>query len=180
MANDNLCSVTVLSVTTLDSSLKRILEPRAASPGARLTIIEQLAERKVPTGVLVAPVIPMINDAEMETILNRCAQAGATTAAYVFLRLPLEVKDLFYEWLHNHYPARADHVISLIRQSRGGTDYQNQFGQRMRGSGVYAELIAQRFKRACTRLQLNRRGLLPLDCTAFNKTVQAGEQLSLL
>ncbi|MEX1032725.1 MAG: PA0069 family radical SAM protein [Cellvibrionaceae bacterium] len=178
MARDNLCSVMV-SVTTMDNELKRSLEPRAAAPRARLKTIRELAEQKVPTGVLVAPVIPMINDHEVEAILEACAQAGAGTAGYVFLRLPLEVRDLFHEWLHSYYPDRAEHVISLIRQSRNGADYQSQFGQRMRGSGVYAELIAQRFKKACKRLGLNQRESVVLDCGPFNRRMQAGEQLSL-
>lgn len=178
MARDNLCSVTV-SVTTLDRQLKRTLEPRTASPEARLRIVANLAEKGVPTSVLVAPVIPMINDGEMEAILERCAAAGARTAGYVFLRLPLEVRDLFYEWLHNHYPDRAEHVISLIRQSRDGADYQNQFGRRMRGSGVYADLIAQRFKKACARFGLNKRDPVALNCDLFSKPAESGDQLAL-
>jgi DNA repair photolyase len=179
MARDNLCSVMV-SVTSLDNQLKRTLEPRTASPQARLRTITQLAESDVPVGVLVAPIIPMINDCEMESILKACAEAGARTAAYVFIRLPLEVRDLFHEWLHTHYPDRAEHVISLIRQSREGADYKNQFGTRMRGSGVYADLIAQRFKKASARFGLNRRESIQLNCDLFSRPVRSGDQLPLL
>ncbi|MGQ9427511.1 PA0069 family radical SAM protein [Gilvimarinus sp. F26214L] len=183
MAEDSLCSVTV-SMTTLDNGLKRTLEPRTASPRSRLDTVAQLSAAGVPVGVLVAPVIPMINDQEMEAILEASAKAGAQTAGYVFLRLPREVRDLFYEWLHEHYPQRAEHVISLIRQSRAGGDYQNQFGQRMRGTGVFAELISQRFRKACARLQLNRRESVELNCDLFavppNKGPRESEaQLSL-
>lgn len=179
MAKENLCSVMV-SVTTLDNELKRHLEPRAASPQARLKVITELSGACVPVGVLVAPVIPMINDHEVEAVLEACANAGAGTASYVFLRLPLEVRDLFYEWLHEHYPDRAEHVISLIRQSRDGNDYQAQFGQRMRGSGVYADLLAQRFRKACARLQLNKRESIELNCELFSRYVHAGTQMPLL
>lgn len=179
MARDDLCSV-MISVTSLDNHLKRTLEPRTASPQSRLRSMARLSEAGVPVGVLVAPVIPMINDHELEAVLEACAEAGARTAAYVFIRLPLEVRDLFYEWLHSHYPDRAEHVISLIRQSREGGDYQNQFGKRMRGTGVYADLIAQRFKKACARSGLNKRESVELNCDLFNKRVQAGDQLSLL
>lgn len=179
MARDNLCSVMV-SVTTLDNGLKRSLEPRAASPQARLKIISELSAAKVPTGILLAPVIPMINDHEIEAILKASVNAGARTASYVFLRLPREVRDLFHEWLHEHYPDRAQHVISLIRQSREGNDYQSEFGQRMRGSGVYADLIAQRFSKACARLKLNKREAIELNCDLFVRHAQGGTQLSLL
>lgn len=179
LAKDNLCSVMV-SVTSLDNNLKRTLEPRTASPQSRLRTVAGLSEAGIPVGVLVAPVIPMINDHELEAVLKACADAGARTAAYVFIRLPLEVRDLFYEWLHAHYADRAEHVISLIRQSREGGDYQNQFGKRMRGTGVYADLIAQRFKKACARFGLNKRESLQLNCDLFERPAQAGDQLSLL
>lgn len=179
MARDNLCSVT-LSVTTLDRELKRSLEPRAATPESRLATISQLTQAGVPVGVLMAPIIPMINDREIEALLEACAGAGARSAGYVFIRLPLEVRELFHDWLHTHFPDRAEHVISLIRQSREGADYQSAFGKRMRGSGVYAELIAQRFRKAAARFGLNGREDMALDCEAFNKRVQANAQLSLL
>lgn len=177
MARDNLCSVMV-SVTSLDNQLKRSLEPRTASPQARLRIVAKLSEAGVPVGVLMAPIIPMINDHEIEKTLKACAEAGARSAAYVFIRLPLEVRDLFHEWLHSHYPDRADHVISLIRQSREGADYQNQFGTRMRGSGVYADLIAQRFRKASARLGLVKRDSIQLSCEHFTRPGQQ-DQMSL-
>jgi DNA repair photolyase len=179
MAKDNLCSVMV-SVTSLDNHLKRTLEPRTASPQSRLRTIARLSQSGVPVGVLMAPVIPMINDHEIEALLEACMEAGARTAGYVFIRLPLEVKGLFYEWLHSHYPERAEHVISLIRQSRDGADYQNEFGTRMRGTGVYADLIAQRFRKTTSRLGLAERETTSLNCELFKKMVQAGEQMSLL
>lgn len=179
MAKERLCSVTV-SLTTLEKGLKTRLEPRAASPESRLDAIRKLSAAGVPTGILVAPVIPAINDAELEAILRAGAEAGALTAGYVFLRLPGEVKDLFYEWLHQHYPDRAAHVISLIRQSRGGADYDSDFGTRMRGSGIYADLIAKRFKMACARVGLNTDRRAELDCQPFVRKMQMGSQLSLL
>ena len=155
MAADGLCSVAI-SITTLDPQLKRVMEPRAASASARLSAIAQLTHAGVPVSVLFAPVIPALNDADMESILQQAADAGASSAAYMLLRLPLEIRDLFYEWLHQHYPLRASHVISLIRQSRGGEDYDSRFGSRMRGAGHFAELLAQRFRVACKRLGLNQ------------------------
>ena len=153
MAADGLCSV-ALSITTLDANLKRNLEPRAASGPARLAAVEALASAGVPVTVLFAPVIPALNDSEMETILARSHNAGATAAAYILLRLPREIRELFFEWLQHHYPLRAQHVISVLRQCRGGVDYDNRFGHRMRGTGAFAELLSQRFKVACKRLGL--------------------------
>jgi DNA repair photolyase len=144
LARDRLVSVMV-SVTSLDNDIKRTLEPRAASPQARLKVIEQLSAAGVPVGVLVAPVIPALTDHEMEHILEAAKAAGASSAGYVLLRLPHEVKDLFREWLAEHYPDRAKHVMSLINQSRGGKDYQAEFGTRMVGTGVFAELLRTRF-----------------------------------
>lgn len=179
MAKHNLCSVMV-SMTTLNKSLKRRLEPRAASPESRLDTVKTLSAAGVPTGVLVAPIIPAINDAELEAILSASAEAGARSAGYVFLRLPREVKELFHEWLREHYPDRASRVISLIRQSRDGADYDHQFGSRMRGRGVYADLIAQRFKKSCARLGLSNDRLIDLDCQPFIDKLRGGCQLSLL
>lgn len=153
MAADGLCSVAI-SITTLDSDLKRTLEPRAASGGARLAAMAALAAAGVPVTLLFAPVIPALNDCEMETILARSQQAGATGAAYILLRLPLEIRELFLEWLHQHYPLRAKHVISVLRQCRGGADNDARFGHRMRGTGTFADLLAQRFRVACKRLDL--------------------------
>jgi DNA repair photolyase len=144
LARDRLVSVMV-SVTSLDNDLKRTLEPRTAAPLARLKVIEQLSAAGVPVGVLVAPVIPALTDHEMEHILEAAKTAGASSAGYVLLRLPHELKDLFREWLAEHYPDRAKHVMSLINQSRGGKDYQAEFGTRMVGTGVFAQLLRTRF-----------------------------------
>ena len=147
LARDRLVSVMV-SITSLDTEIKRTLEPRTASPQARLNVIEHLSSSGVPVGVLVAPVIPSLTDHELEHILEAAKAAGATSAGYVLLRLPLEVKDLFREWLAEHYPGRAAHVMSLINQSRGGKDYQSEFGTRMVGTGVFAQLLSRRFELA--------------------------------
>jgi DNA repair photolyase len=155
MAAAGLCSV-ALSITTLDAGLKRALEPRAASGHARLAAIEALASAGIPVTVLFAPVIPALNDSEMETILARSRDAGATNAAYILLRLPMEIRELFFEWLQQHYPLRARHVISVLRQCRGGVDYDSRFGHRMRGTGTFAELLSERFRVTCRRLGLAR------------------------
>src|SRR5580700_1289496 len=147
LAQDRLVSVMV-SVTSLSNDIKRTLEPRAASPEARLRVIRQLSGAGIPVGVLVAPVIPAITDHEMEDILAAAKQAGAGSAGYVLLRLPHEVKILFREWLSEHYPDRAKHVMSLVGQTRGGKDYDSTFGVRMRGTGPYAELLHTRFELA--------------------------------
>jgi DNA repair photolyase len=155
MAADGLCSVAI-SITTLDPELKRLMEPRAASTRARLVAMETLSAAGIPVTLLYAPVIPALNDSDMERILSRARDAGARSAAYILLRLPLEIRDLFFEWLQQHYPLRAKHVISLLRQSRGGNDYDSRFGHRMRGTGTFAELLDQRFRVCCNRLGLNR------------------------
>jgi DNA repair photolyase len=147
LARDRLVSV-MLSITSLTNDIKRTLEPRAASPQARLRVIQQLADAGIPVGVLVAPVIPAITDHEMEDILAAAREAGAGSAGYVLLRLPHEVKILFREWLSEHYPDRAKHVMSLINQTRGGKDYDAEFGVRMTGTGPYAELLRTRFELA--------------------------------
>jgi DNA repair photolyase len=154
MAADGLCSV-AMSVTTLDDDLKRVMEPRAPSARARLAAMKELAGVGVPVTVMFAPVIPALNDSDMEDILQLAREAGARAAGYQLLRLPLEIRDLFFEWLHQHYPQRAEHVISLVRQCRGGDDYDSRFGHRMRGTGVFADLLNQRFERACKRLGLS-------------------------
>jgi len=153
LARDGLAGVAV-SITTLDVELKRVMEPQAASPHARLEAVNRLTVAGVPTGVMVAPVIPALTDHEMEGILEAAAGAGARWAGYVLLRLPHEVKDLFREWLAAHYPDRADHVMSVVRQMRGGRDYDSSFGTRMRGTGAFAELLRSRFQVACRRLKL--------------------------
>jgi len=167
MAADRLCSVAI-SITTCDSDLKRTLEPRAASHQARYAAMEQLAAANIPVTLLFAPVIPALNDREMEGILEQARDAGAQSAAYILLRLPLEVRDLFFEWLHAHYPLRAEHVISLIRQCRGGADSDSRFGQRMRGTGTFATLLARRFDLACRRLGLGAREQVPLRTDLFS------------
>jgi DNA repair photolyase len=153
LAKDRLVWV-MLSITSLDPEIKRTLEPRTASPQARLRVIEQLSAAGVPAGVLVAPVIPAITDHEMEDILAAAAQAGARSAGYVLLRLPHEVKILFREWLAGHHPGRAKHVMSLINQARGGKDYDSRFGTRMSGTGPYADLLHTRFALAARKLGL--------------------------
>jgi DNA repair photolyase len=153
LARDDLTSVAV-SVTSLDANLKRTLEPRAASPQARLRTLAALHAAGVPTGVLVAPVIPALTDHELEDILTAAAAAGVGWAGYVLLRLPYEIKDLFTEWLQEHYPQRAAHVMSLVRAMRDGRDNDPTFGSRMRGTGPYALLLRHRFRAACARLNL--------------------------
>src|ERR1700732_4761856 len=154
LAGQGLASV-ALSVTTLDAELKRRLEPRGASPQARLRTLKELGAAGVPCGVLVAPVIPALTDHEMQGILAAAAQAGVRWAGYVLLRLRDEIKDLFAEWLAEHYPERAQHVLSLIRAMREGRDNDPRFGSRMRGTGPYALLLKNRFHIACRRLNLN-------------------------
>jgi DNA repair photolyase len=167
----------MISLTTLDNGLKRTLEPRAAAPAARLRAVRVLAEAKIPVGVICAPVIPVINDHELEAMIQAAAEAGAGSAHYVLLRLPLEVAPLFEEWLRVHYPQRANHVLSVIRQSRGGELYDARFGERMKGEGVFAQMIAQRFAHAVRRAGLETRTDGGLDCQAFSPP---GQQLSLL
>ncbi len=155
LARDGLVGV-AMSVTTLDKDLARRLEPRAAAPARRLETIERLAAAGVPVSVSVAPVIPVLTDSEMEAILEAAAARGARCAGYILLRLPREVKVLFKQWLGEHCPDRAEHVMSVIRQSRQGRENDTEFGRRRRGTGEFAELIAQRFGLATRRLGLNR------------------------
>jgi DNA repair photolyase len=166
MAAKNMARV-YLSITTLDRELARTLEPRAAAPPRRLQVMRTLADAGVPVGVLVAPVIPQLNDKDLEAILDAAAAHGATSAGWILLRLPLEVAPLFRAWLDEHYPLRAAHVMSLIQQIRGGRDNDPNFGSRMRGSGTFAELIARRFALAVKRLSLNDHRTAPLDTTRF-------------
>jgi DNA repair photolyase len=156
MAARNLAKVAI-SVTTLDPKLARIMEPRAPTPPRRLDALRQLAAAGIPTSVMVAPIVPAINDAEIERILDSAKAAGVEGAGYVLLRLPLEVRDLFKEWLMANFPDRYRHVFALIRQMRGGKDYDAQWGKRMTGSGPYAWMIGRRFEQACGRLGLNVR-----------------------
>lgn len=155
MAEKNLARAFV-SVTNLDNSLARRLEPRASAPLRRLEAIRRLAGAGIPVGVIVAPVIPFLTDRFMEQVLERAREAGADTAGYVLLRLPHEVAPLFKAWLEIHYPMKAGHIMSLIHQMRRGRDYDSTFGVRQRGTGTLAELIARRFRLACERLGLNR------------------------
>jgi DNA repair photolyase len=160
----NLASVAV-SVTTLDRRLARAMEPRAAAPQRRLEVIRNLSEAGVPASVLVAPLIPVLTDGEMETILKAAREAGARAAGYVLLRLPHELKELFTAWLDTHYPNRAAHVMNRLRDTRGGREYDSRYGVRMRGTGEYAELIARRFEMAERRLGFG--DFPPLDCSLF-------------
>jgi len=167
LAASRLCSVAI-SLPTLDKALKRIMEPRVPAAEARLRTIEELVTHGIPTSVLVAPLIPAINDAEIEKIVAAAARAGACQAHYVFLRLPHELRELFVEWLEAHFPERSDHVMSLVRQASGGKDYDNRFGLRQRGRGPYADMLARRFRSACTKAGLASSGhRQPLDCTQF-------------
>lgn len=166
MAAEGLASVTV-SVTTLDDGLKRIMEPRTASPARRLATLECLAAAGLEPGVLVAPVIPAITDGELEQILSACRDRGAVSAAWILLRLPHEVAPLFRQWLQAHFPERADKVMSLLRQARGGRDNDPRFGHRMRGEGAWAQLVADRFRLACRRLGLAAGERRDLDTTRF-------------
>lgn len=167
-----------VSITTLDRGLARAMEPRASTPAKRLEVISRLADAGCPVGVGFAPVIPGLNDHELEAILEAAAKAGATRAMYVTLRLPLEIKDLFREWLADARPDRAARVMSLIRQTRGGKDYDADWSQRMKGTGPVAELIGARFKAAVKRYGLDTPHRL-LDETQFRVPADARPQLEL-
>ncbi len=167
LASDRLCSV-AMSIPTMDADLKRIMEPRVPAAAARLKAINQLSDAGVPVSVLVAPVIPAINDNEVEAILEATSNAGVKNAHYIFLRLPHELKTLFEEWLHTHYPQRAEHVLSLIEQSSGGKRYDHRFGFRQSGRGPYADMLAARFSKACRQFGLNSDSYQQsLDCDRF-------------
>jgi len=168
-----------LSVTTLDDDLKRRMEPRAASPAARLAAVRRLTEAGVPVGVMYAPVVPAINDHELERIVGEAAKAGADSVGYLLLRLPREVKDLFYEWLAAHFPDRAARVRSRIREMRDGRDSDPRFGTRMRGTGPWAELLERRFEAACRRHGLVARAQDPLDTSRFRPPRTVRGQLAL-
>ncbi|MEN8760826.1 MAG: PA0069 family radical SAM protein [Thiogranum sp.] len=176
MAGRNLVHV-MISVTSLDKRLARSMEPRAAAPRRRLETIRRLSAAGIPVGVLVAPVIPVLNDQEIESILTSVREAGALTAGYVMLRLPREVKDLFKSWLEHHVPLKADHVMKRIRDIRGGRENDSQFGRRMRGTGVYAELIHKRFESALARLSFQ--GMPAFDCSRFRSVRESAPQLEL-
>ena len=165
-----------LSVTTLDRELARKLEPRAAAPQRRLQALKTLSAAGIPVGVMVAPIIPQLNDRDLEAILDAAAANGAQGAGWVLIRLPREVAPLFRAWLDAHYPQRAEHVMSLIRQMRGGRDYDAAFGSRMRGGGEFAALLDKRFRIACRRLGLNRgREHTGLDTTRFRAPTRVND-----
>jgi len=170
----------LISVTTLSNELKRTLEPRTASPAARLRAIRNLHEAGVPVGVMVAPIIPVLTDHELERILAAAVASGARSAAYVLVRLPHELKDLFREWLEHNEPLKAKHVMSRLQAMRGGKDNDSRFGVRQRGEGEYAALLARRFSAACTRLGLKERERFSHNLALFRPPVFGPEQLSLL
>jgi DNA repair photolyase len=177
MAARGLAKVAI-SVTTLDRTLARSMEPRASTPQRRLDAIRQLAEAGIPVGVMVAPIIPAITDAEIEGILEAAYAAGAREAGYVLLRLPLEVRDLVREWLLEHHPGKLRHVLSLVRSTRGGKDYDATWGERMTGTGPYAWMIGRRFETAVDRIGFpKQRHRLRTDL--FQAPSRPGEQLSL-
>lgn len=177
MAAKGLCRVGV-SITTLDAKLCRKMEPRAAAPYKRIDTIRALTEADIPVTVMNAPLIPSLNDMEIESVLEAAASAGASAAGYVMLRLPYELKDLFHEWLAQHYPDRAARIINLLREMRGGKDYDAKWFERGRGRGPYAELIAKRFARARERFRLNT-DRPPLRTDLFRPVESPGGQMRL-
>jgi DNA repair photolyase len=174
LARDQLINVFV-SITSLDAELKRTLEPRAASPQARLRVVQELAAAGVPTGVLVAPIIPAVNDCELEDIVAAIAARGAMRAGYVLLRLPHELKALFRQWLDQHLPDRAEHVMSLIRSAREGRENDPRFGSRMAGSGAWAQLLRDRFALACRRQGLSMGRMPELSGEHFRPPGRGGQ-----
>jgi len=167
LALDRLAAVYV-SIPTLDASLARVMEPRATAPERRLRTIERLARAGIPVGISVSPLIPFLNEPELERVLERARDAGATTAFSTVLRLPWEVNPLFQQWLQTHFPERAARVMARVRDLRGGRDNDSRFGQRMSGQGVWAQLLAQRLQKATQRLGLNRERIV-LDLTQFRR-----------
>lgn len=178
LASLGLCSV-ALSIPTADNALKRHLEPRVPAASARFALMRALAARGVPVSLLMAPVIPAVNDREIEDIVSKAAASGARQASYVMLRLPHELKEIFAAWLGEHLPDRAAHVMSLVRQAGGGRDYDSRFVHRQTGRGAYAEMIAQRFRVACRRAGIpdGRGSVQTLDCSLFRPP--GGRQFSL-
>src|SRR5471032_1446825 len=158
-----------ITITTLDAEIARTLEPRAATPSRRLRTIRTLSEAGIPVGVSIAPMIPFVTEPDMERVLEACAEAGATNASYIVLRLPWEVAPLFKDWLAAHFPDRADRVMSRVRDMRGGKDYDSNFSTRMKGEGLWADLLRQRFHKAVRRLGLNRRDRGILDMSHFRR-----------
>jgi len=177
LASMRLCSVAV-SIPTADNALKRVLEPRVPSATKRFDLVAELTTAGIPVTVMMAPIVPALNDTEIESILERSAAAGARRAAWILLRLPHELKELFRRWLGEHYPDRAEHVMSLVRQASGGRDYDNRFGRRQRGQGPYADMLKQRFETACRQHGLNRSDAREnLDVSQFRRP--GGKQISL-
>lgn len=177
LARHHLVNVAI-SIPTADDDLKRILEPRVPAASVRFSLMASLSKAGVPVSLLLAPVIPAVTDAEIETIVARAAESGATNAGWVLLRLPHELKQIFRDWLQEHMPERAAHVMSLVQQASGGRDYDNRFGIRQRGRGPYAAMIGARFRTACARHGLITGGTMRgLDCSQFRKP--GGNQLTL-
>lgn len=172
LARDQLAQV-VISLTSLDRELIKRMEPRACPPQRRLEIVRRLREANIPVGVLVAPIIPVLTDHELETLLQQAYDAGARSAGYVLLRMPHEIKQLFYEWLDMHYPLKANHVRTRMRDCHGGMDYAADFGRRMCGAGPYADLIAQRFNTASRRIGYSTP--VELECSHFSNVTDAGQ-----
>lgn len=177
MARKDLVEV-MISVTTLDAELARQMEPRAAAPWKRIRTIKQLHDASVPVGVMFAPVIPALNDTEMETVLEQATTAGATRAGYVLLRLPHEVRPLFRQWLQEFAPLKYNHVMHMLNDMRGGKDYDADFRQRQTGAGPFADIISQRFSNSCRRLGLNKQQL-KLNTTNFIRPVLSGQQITM-
>ncbi|WP_370227252.1 PA0069 family radical SAM protein [Cognatishimia sp.] len=177
MASEGLVKVGV-SVTSLDLRVSRLMEPRAPSPDRRLRMIERLSSEGIPVRLMVSPVVPGLTDHEVERIIGAGAAAGAKAVSWIMLRLPLEVSELFQEWLATHFPDRAHKVMSLIREMHGGQTYSAEWGKRMRGEGTYAQMIAHRVAIAMRRTGLPKE-LPPLRCDLFERPLSAGDQLSL-
>jgi len=177
MAAKGLAKV-ALSVTTLDPKLARAMEPRASTPPKRLEAIRELSRAGVPTAIMTAPIVPAINDSEIERLLDAGAANGAAEAGFVMLKMPFEIKDLFREWLREHFPDKEKHVISLVRDIHGGKDYDSTWGLRQTGTGPYAWSIGRRFEIACSRLGLNKRSYR-LTTALFRKPVMKGDQMDL-
>lgn len=158
-----------ITITTLDADIARTLEPRASTPSRRLRTVRALADAGIPVGVSIAPVIPFVTEPDLERVLEACAEAGATSASYIVLRLPWEVAPLFKDWLAAHFPDRADRVMSRVRDMRGGKDYDANFSTRMKGEGLWADMLRQRFRQATRRLGLNARQRGILDMSEFQR-----------
>jgi DNA repair photolyase len=178
LAAKNLVNV-FISISQLDNELTRILEPRASAPALRLRAVRELAQAGVSVCVLVAPIIPFINDEYIERILEAAKTHGAVAASYTIVRLPYEVKDLFKDWLAQHFPDRAEHVMNRIRDMKHGRENVSEFGERMRGTGIYADLIRQRFRKLCSRLELKVSNLSALNKVSFKVTDSRPIQSSL-